>query len=163
MRPPGIAMNFRRTMTALLAVLLVLPAAALAGAQVQRSASEFHVSALIISPCNGEPIRYEGDVRVRTQTIVSENGSVHSLFDSTANFDAVGLVSGDRYTFVLNSHTVESSTVSGAQTQTATGHQLLISSGPSDNLVLTVLLHYSITPDGQTAVQLELRNERCVG
>ena len=99
------------------------------------------------SPCNGEVV--EGFVEGRTHTVevFDPSGGDHADLFSFVHATGIGDL-GNTYEGNQTLSATGTVTVNGVEVVTVLFDQPFISRGPADNLMLHVLLHYTITPNG---------------
>ena len=119
---------------------------------------------MLVNPCTGEPIVYEGFVQVVAKGHVSEGGQAHFQVHFNSHLSGVS-PSGARYRIVSVGNDHETFDVADfePQTLTATGTSNIIRQGedpPEDDVKGHHVFHYTINANGEvTAVQSEVRFE----
>ncbi len=152
----------RRSLVLLLLVLgLALTQATPAGAATYIN-ERVPESGVLVNPCTGEPIVYEGFVHVVGTAGVSANGQAHFIGHITSHLRGVS-PSGTKYEIVSVSsdHEVFDSFDFEPQNFTSTGTSNIIRLGedsPEDDVKGHFIFHLTINANGQvTAVQAEPR------
>ena len=115
----------------------------------------------LTNPCNGEVV--EGVVEGRTHTVevFDPSGGEHVELFSFVHGTGVGDM-GNTYEANQTISATETTTVNGVDVLTAVIDQPFISRGSADNLMVHLLLHYTITPNG-TAVDFTVVSVDCRG
>jgi len=149
----------------ILSVLLafVIPTALAAdGATVVKTRDDdFSTSFTLINPCNGEVVDGFLEGRTHTVDVFDPSGGEHAELLSLVHGTGVGDLGN---TYVANQTLIAAitATANGVEVATALIDQPFISRGPGDNLMLHVLLHYTITPNG-TSVDFTVLSVECRG
>jgi hypothetical protein len=162
----------RRGLRSLVCLVFVLftawPGAASAGAAVVNHDEFYDFVVPATQGCLGEPVHVSGTVHTVLRVEVNSGGRLHvSIVEAFMDVAAVGVDTGTVYNptgqpahFVIN---LDATSGSDAQVFQLTNRQLFISSGSSDNFVVTEVVVFTTTANGDVAVDSERVSFKCVG
>lgn len=116
--------------------------------------------------CTGEVVAVTGTQHIIGRTTEDATGKMHFSFTRHTQGTGVGTESGAEYLLIDSVHrsVIEGTEVEGATVYTEGFSALLIRKGesaPSDDSLVTLLTHYTITPDGMMTVSIEFGNATC--
>jgi hypothetical protein len=142
---------------------LVLPATiATGGATVVRSrVDDFSSPFTLTDPCNGEVVEGVVEGGAHLVFITDPTGGEHVDLFSVVHGTGVGDL-GNTYVATQTLSATGTATVNGVTVITAVIDQPFISRGPADNLMVHLLAHFTITPNG-TAVDFTVTSVECRG
>jgi hypothetical protein len=141
---------------------VIQTALAAAGATVVTTRNDdFSSPFTLTNPCNGEVV--EGVVEGQTHTVevFDSSGGDHAELFSFVHGTGVGDL-GNTYVAHQTLSATGTATVNGVGVVTAVIDQPFISRGSADNLMVHLLAHYTITPNG-TAVDFMVVSVECRG
>jgi hypothetical protein len=146
----------------LLLAFVIQTALAADGATVVKTRNDdFSSPFTLTNICNGEVV--EGVVEGGTHTIevFDPSGGEHAELFSFVRTTAAGDL-GNTYEATQTISGTGTATVNGVEVITVVFDQPLISHGSADNLMIHLLAHYTITPNG-TAVDFTVVSVECRG
>ncbi len=113
--------------------------------------------------CGGEGIAFRSTVSLEISYVTDAGGGTHFLLKQSERGIGTGLTTGATYQMSgVNSWTI-TALPSGGQVQTLQGHGKTIGHGQVNNLITTVLLHVTQTPNGDYTVSVDTFASKCVG
>ena len=125
---------------------LLAPAAAADGVTV----TTVPISFSLFNPCTSEVVDFSGTARVVIDTTPDNHGL---LGHSTESIEGVGQTTGARYieTFIntISAQGTEDTSDDGGYAETTTTHSRLIAPGPANDLVFSVVTHFTINANGE--------------
>jgi hypothetical protein len=113
--------------------------------------------------CTGEVV--SGVVNVKTTLHLTEDGhgGFHAHFHAVFNGRAVGETSGIQYVGPQVNHDSFHATSGGILEETSTLNFRFLSAGGADNILTHILLHITITPNGDVTSEFLNITEECNG
>jgi hypothetical protein len=125
---------------------LLAPAAAADGVTV----SAVPISFSLFNPCTSEVVDFSGTARVVIDTTPDNHGL---LGHSTEAIKGVGQTTGAQYveTFIntVSVQGTEGTSDNGAYAETTATHSRLIAPGPANDLVFSIVSHFTINANGE--------------
>ena len=141
----------------------VVPAVLAAdGATVVRArVDDFSSPFSLVSPCNGETVEGVVEGAAHVVFVTDPTGGEHVDLFSVVHGTGIGDL-GNIYVANQTLSGTGTATVNGVEVITVAIDQPFISRGPADNLIVHLLAHYTITPNG-TAVDFMVISVECRG
>ena len=104
--------------------------------------------------CNGDAVTGSGKFNLTMNFVTNPDGTVHAESDMSGNGTGTGSPSGTSYVFNFDERNSGTVTVSGTGEMTGTLPISfeLIAQGAGENLYLTLLGHFTVTPAGVVSV-----------
>jgi hypothetical protein len=110
--------------------------------------------------CLPEPVVLEGAITLRLRTTVTPTGAQLTGGHTSGHLTAIGLVTGDTYQ-VLDLRQVTTNLTSAFEGITST--RFLVIGGSNNNLLITNLIHSTLTPSGNVEAVFSRLMVECVG
>lgn len=153
---------FLRSIIAAL-MFLLLPAAIAAGrATVERSrVDDFSAPFTLTNPCTGEVVEGVVEGRSHLVHVTDPTGGEHVDLFAVVHGTGVGDL-GNIYVAQQTLSATGTATVNGVEVITTVIDQPFISRGPADNLLVHLMAHFTITPNG-TSVDFTVISVECHG
>src|SRR5437867_2424472 len=141
----------------------VVPAVLAAdGATVVRArVDDFSSPFSLVSPCNGETVEGVVEGAAHVVFVTDPTGGEHVDLFSVVHGTGIGDL-GNTYVANQTLSGTGTATVNGVEVITVAIDQPFISRNPADNLIVHLLAHYTITPNG-TAVDFMVISVECRG
>lgn len=119
------------------------------------------LSGVVLSPCTGESVQFDGRVHIVTSTTATDGGFTLSYHFNTQSVSGVGLTTGTKYEIsdVLSEDASAIFVPLGA-TADVTVHYRIISDGSLDNFLADIAYTFTF-PDLSTTYKVQ--NLRCNG
>ena len=116
------------------------------------------------NPCTNEPIVVSGTIKTTERTTIDANGRSHVAETVIARFDGVS-ASGAKYTIQAPEHLVDFRGESGDLPfhRNYTLSIRYVSQGSAPNFMLTYVFHWLIAAGGNTKLEVEHVDEKCIG
>jgi hypothetical protein len=117
------------------------------------------ISSVVVSPCTGEPIAYQGSAHVVATFDATDNGFTLSTHFNTQGISGVGLVTGTKYQ-IIDAFNEDEQVVSGNGSADVSEHFRVVSEGTLDNFLVDLIYTFTFPPP---AFSYQMKNARCEG
>ena len=119
------------------------------------------IAGIVVSPCSGEQIAYEGSFHIVTSIEPTSDGFMLRLHSNTQGVSGVGLVTGTKYQ-IIDTFKENETIVSVPLNESAefAEHFRVISEGNLDNFSVDLIATFTFPPRNVT---YKFRNARCEG
>jgi len=139
------------------------PLAAQATSTVERDVESIQ-SFSDYNPCTNEPIVLSGTIKTTERTTIDANGRSHVALTVSAKFEGVS-ASGAKYSIQAPEHLVDFRGETGDFPfhRNYTLAIRYVSQGSAPNFMSTYVFHWLIPADGNTKLEIEHVDEKCIG
>jgi hypothetical protein len=132
--------------TALLVAVIAGPVSARAVTETYKNT--FYLSNAVYD-CEGGEVVVESVARQVDHTTTDPNGGVHSFFTFTLQGVTATDANGETVRFLVHDYEGSTNVIEDPSTGTITQTYRIISSGPSDNRLLTTFIHVTVNANGE--------------
>jgi hypothetical protein len=113
--------------------------------------------------CTGEVVSGVVDVKSTLHVSPDGNGGFHAHIHNVFNGRAVGETSGIQYVGPQSDHDSFNNSSGGIVEETFTLNFRFLSNGPADNVLTHILLHVTVSPEGDVKTEILDVTEECRG
>jgi hypothetical protein len=146
-------------------ILALAAGMALAQATTDTFTHKAQLDTILTNPCTGEPLHLTGNVRFLFHTTEDAKGGLHVQFKfQSQGVSATGLESGEQYRGVFVQRDGAYFPPGDLRREFTTVYRtLLVSQGPSANLVEIITFHVTINANGEPTAEVSRVDLKCAG